>query len=101
MASQADRSQVLLDNLSNFPPLFAAVLLLCAAGLAVLRRRTWAAASVLAAAVVLAPIVPWYLPPGARADLPRRAGLKLLVANVYYRNYRHEKLIRLVREEKP
>jgi endonuclease/exonuclease/phosphatase (EEP) superfamily protein YafD len=100
-ASQLGASQVLLDNLSNFPPMFAAGFALGALALAALGERRWAAAAALTAALVIAPVVPWYLPREARADEPGAPGIKLLVSNVYFRNYQHKELIRLVHEERP
>jgi endonuclease/exonuclease/phosphatase (EEP) superfamily protein YafD len=67
----------------------------------VLGSGRWAAAAVLAAALALAPILPWYLPSGARAEQPGAAGVKLFFANVYFRNYQHKKLIRLIHDERP
>jgi endonuclease/exonuclease/phosphatase (EEP) superfamily protein YafD len=91
----------MLDNLSNFPALFALVFAVAAVGLALLRERAWAAAAALAAALAFAPVVPWYLPPEARAEEPAVPGVKLFVCNVYYRNFQHKKLLRLIGEQKP
>jgi endonuclease/exonuclease/phosphatase (EEP) superfamily protein YafD len=91
----------MLDNLSNFAALFATGFGLAALGLALLRERAWATAAALGAALAFAPVVPWYLPPGARADEPATPAVKVFVSNVFYRNFQHKKLIRLVEEEQP
>jgi endonuclease/exonuclease/phosphatase (EEP) superfamily protein YafD len=91
----------MLDNLSNFPALFATGFGLAALGLALLRERAWAAAAALGAALAFAPVVPWYLPPEARAEGSSAPAVKVFVSNVYYRNFQHKKLIRLVEEEQP
>jgi endonuclease/exonuclease/phosphatase (EEP) superfamily protein YafD len=91
----------MLDNLSNFPALFAAGFALAATGLALLGELRWAAAAALGAALAFAPVLPWYLPPGAQADAPAAHPVKLFVSNVLFRNYQHKKLLRLVGEERP
>jgi len=91
----------MLDNLSNFATLFTTSFAVAALGLAFLGERAWAAAAALGAALAFAPVVPWYLPPGARAEEPATPAVKLFVSNVYYRNFQRKKLIRLVEEEQP
>ncbi len=91
----------MLDNLSNFPALFASGFAVAALGLALLREGRWAAAAGLGAALAFAPVVPWYRPPEAQADEPTAPPVKLFVNNVFYKNFGTKKLIRLVREEQP
>ena len=91
----------MLDNLSNFPALFATGFALAALGLALLGERRWAAAAALGAALAFAPVLPWYLPQGAQADEPATPPVKLFVSNVFFHNYQHKKLIRLIGEEQP
>jgi len=100
-AAQLGTSRAMLDNLSNFPALFAAGFAAAAVGLAVLRERAWAAAAALGAALAFAPVVPWYMPPEARAEESAAPAVKLFINNVYYRNFQRKKLIRLIEEEKP
>jgi endonuclease/exonuclease/phosphatase (EEP) superfamily protein YafD len=90
-----------LDNLSNFPVHFGFAFLALAAGFARARRRAWVAASLAAAAVVLAPVAPWYFGQDAAAAEPGRPWIKLFVSNVYYRNDEKRRLLQRVAEESP
>src|SRR6185436_12273214 len=53
-------SSMVLDNLSNFPVHFGFAFIACAFLLAAQRQFAWATGVVAAAALALAPVVPWY-----------------------------------------
>ncbi len=80
---------------------FAIVFLACALLFARLRRFAWAFAATAAAAVALAPVVPWYFGRDPAADVPGRPYLTLLVSNVYFNNHRKRRLLELVASESP
>lgn len=91
----------LLDNLSNFPVHFGIAFLACALLFAGLRQFAWAAATTAAAAVALAPVLPWYFGRDEAPADPARPAVKLLVSNVYYLNHRKRRLLDLVAAESP
>jgi endonuclease/exonuclease/phosphatase (EEP) superfamily protein YafD len=80
---------------------FGLAFIACAALLAVQRQPAWAAAALAAAALALAPVVPWYF--GADAPLadPARPWVKILASNVYYANHQRRRIKDLVAEENP
>jgi endonuclease/exonuclease/phosphatase (EEP) superfamily protein YafD len=89
----------LLDNLSNFAVHFGVGFLALAALLAWRRSPAWAAGAAAAAAIALAPVAPWYF---GRDEPPAAAPVvRLLVANVYYRNHQKRRLLERVAEESP
>jgi endonuclease/exonuclease/phosphatase (EEP) superfamily protein YafD len=92
---------VVLDNLSNFPVHFGLAFFTCALLFAWLRRFRWMAAAATAAAIALAPVAPWYVGRDAAPEVAGRPYVKLLVSNVYYRNYHKRRLLDLVEAESP
>ena len=89
------------DNLSNFPVHFAAGFLACAALFAALKSRSWALACCGAAAIALAPVVPWYFGPAEAPGDATRHSAKVFVSNVYFANDEHELLMQRIAEENP
>jgi endonuclease/exonuclease/phosphatase (EEP) superfamily protein YafD len=59
------------------------------------------AATLAAAAVALAPVVPWYFGRDAAPDAAARPPVRLLFSNVYVNNHRKRRLLDLVAAESP
>ena len=91
----------MLDNLSNFPVHFGLAFIASAALLALQRQAAWAAGTVAAAAIALAPVVPWYFGADAAPADPARPWVKFLASNVYYANHQRRRIQNLVAEEDP
>ncbi len=100
-AAQFAGQNAFLDNLSNFPVHFAAGFLASAAVLTALKSRAWALACAAAAALAIAPVVPWYFGPAAGPTDAARPQVKLLVSNVRLTNQQRDRLKRLVAQESP
>jgi endonuclease/exonuclease/phosphatase (EEP) superfamily protein YafD len=92
---------MVLDNLSNFPVHFGFAFIACAFLLAAQRQFAWATGAVAAAALALAPVVPWYFGAEAAPADPARPWVKLLVSNVYIANPRRQLIQDLVAEVSP
>jgi len=92
---------MVLDNLSNFPVHFGFAFIACAFLLAAQRQFAWATGAVAAAALALAPVVPWYFGAEAVPADPARPWVKLLVSNVYIANPRRQLIQDLVAEVSP
>ncbi len=92
---------MVLDNLSNFPVHFGFAFIACAFLLAAQRQFAWASGAVAAAALALAPVVPWYFGAEAAPADPARPWVKLLVSNVYIANPRRQLIQDLVAEVSP
>jgi endonuclease/exonuclease/phosphatase (EEP) superfamily protein YafD len=91
----------LLDNLSNFPVHFAAGFLACATMLAKSGDRRLALVATTGLAIALVPVVPWYFAGTTQVSQPGAISVKFFVSNVYFRNHRYGKLLRLIDREQP
>lgn len=101
VAAQFGELHFILDNLSNFPVHFAMAFLACAAVLATLGDRRLALAAVAGLALALVPVVPWYFAGTTKQPAPGATPVKLFVANVYFSNWQHARLLRLIDRERP
>jgi endonuclease/exonuclease/phosphatase (EEP) superfamily protein YafD len=98
----AGRLGWILELASHFRVQYVVVDALLAVALATQRRYAWAAALAACAALSAAPVVP-YLPTAltAGADAATRPTIKVLVANVFYRNDSAQGLLESIRRESP
>jgi endonuclease/exonuclease/phosphatase (EEP) superfamily protein YafD len=80
---------------------FGLAFIASAALLALQRQAAWAAGAVAAAAIALAPVVPWYFGADTAPADPARPWVKFLASNVYYANHQRRRIQNLVAEEDP
>jgi endonuclease/exonuclease/phosphatase (EEP) superfamily protein YafD len=91
----------LFDDLSNFPVHFGLAFIACAALHVVRRQAAWAAGAIAAAALAIAPVVPWFFGADAAPADPAKPWVKFLASNVYFANHQHRLIKDLIAKEDP
>lgn len=89
-----------LELASHFKLQYLVVSLLCILLLFSDRRKTWLFVALFCLSIQLIEILPWYFPPSWMGNLETH-DLRILSSNVYARNRNYEKVLSLVKDEKP
>jgi endonuclease/exonuclease/phosphatase (EEP) superfamily protein YafD len=89
-----------LELAAHFKLQYLAISLLCILLLFSDRPKKWLFIAFLCISIQLIQIIPWYFPPSwtGKSETPN---LRILLSNVYVRNRSYEKVLSLVKEEKP
>lgn len=89
-----------LELASHFKLQYLVVSLLCILLLVSDRRKKWLFVALFCIAIQLIEIIPWYFPP-LWLSKSEAHNLRILSSNVYVRNRSYEKVLSLVKDEKP
>ncbi|MDX9973917.1 MAG: endonuclease/exonuclease/phosphatase family protein [FCB group bacterium] len=98
LAAYLGRLHFLPELLTHFRGLYAVAALVLTAYLLMARSWRWAALGLAVAVVNLAHVAPYYVPPERTTAAPN---LRMLTANVLSSNREHERLLSLIRAQKP
>lgn len=89
-----------LEMLSHFRAQYLAISLLLFGLLLLTRQKNFIIASLFCVSLILAEIIPWYIPQ-AWAGSESRGGIRVFLSNVNSKNTSYSKVISLVKEENP
>ena len=90
-----------LELLSHFQAQYLAIAAILLVILLLLRHKWHICIGLFLCTILSLPVLTWYLPPRYLFDSSETADLKVLVANINTQNTSYDKVIELVRREKP